>query len=140
MIDALTMESAVVPMAEAQAIALELGESDYLSQALDLLEQFGGDVAAALGELAENLGIALSALITRIEEEAAHFGDRFCRNAVEEFPGLVEKIIDGITERLVADYLHHLPNFPDYAVEPVAAVAGYVTFITVRSFYKGVAS
>jgi hypothetical protein len=84
----LSMTSATVPMAEIEAIEAELSWNDQAVAALALLEQYRGDVAAAIADIAQQAGMKTSDLMNQADQAARKIASDAAKSAIAELPGL----------------------------------------------------
>ncbi len=117
----LSMSSATVPMAEIQEIEAELSWNDQAVAALALLEKYGGDVSAAIAEVAQQYGVQASALLNQADQAGRKIAADAAKSAIAELPGLA----NGAATMITAPKLG-----------PASLLVGYAVATAVRTALK----
>lgn len=108
-------------MAEIQEIEAELSWNDQAVAALALLEKYGGDVSAAIAEVAQQYGVQASALLNQADQAGRKIAADAAKSAIAELPGLA----NGAATMITAPKLG-----------PASLLVGYAVATAVRTALK----
>jgi hypothetical protein len=97
----LSMTSTTVPAATLQELEAQLSWDAQAAEALKLLDKYGGNVKAAVGEISQQCQVGTKTLLTAIEQIGNKFIPPVKQAAIEELPVLVRKMAPEVVQSVL---------------------------------------